>query len=103
MKFGFIGGGILLILTLVFSYIAIQNNKIAKEITVKSFKLDREPVVAVSNSNADTNVTDSNTTEAEKESNNKVNVVVKVEAQESNRWKEFDSKFEDFNKKFDDF
>ena len=39
MKVGFIGGMILLILTLIFSVIAIKNNQIAREVTLRSFGL----------------------------------------------------------------
>ena len=41
MKVGIFGSAILLILTLIFSYIAIQNNKIAKAVVVKEFALDK--------------------------------------------------------------
>jgi len=41
MKVGIFGSVILLILTLIFSYIAIQNNKIAKAVVVKEFALDK--------------------------------------------------------------
>ena len=39
MKVGFIGGMILLILTLIFSVIAIKNNQIAREVTLRNFGL----------------------------------------------------------------
>ena len=41
MKVGIFGSAILLILTFIFSYIAIQNNKIAKAVVVKEFALDK--------------------------------------------------------------
>lgn len=43
MKVGFIGGGILLILTLVFSVIAIQNNKLARTIVISEFNNSKQP------------------------------------------------------------
>jgi len=41
MRVGLFGSAILLILTLIFSYIAIQNNKLAREVTIKEFGLDK--------------------------------------------------------------
>ena len=41
MRVGLFGSMILLILTIIFSYIAIQNNKIAKAVVVKEFALDK--------------------------------------------------------------
>jgi len=86
-------------LTLVFSYIAIQNNKIAREITINAFELkphkeavaQKEEVVVkedVNNSKIET--------EAKKE------VIWKVVEIES-KWDKFDKKFVDFDKKFENF
>ncbi len=41
MRVGLFGSAILLILTLIFSYIAIQNNKLARQIAIKEFALDK--------------------------------------------------------------
>jgi hypothetical protein len=40
MRVGFFGGIILLMLTIVFSVIAVENNKIAKTIVIKEFGLE---------------------------------------------------------------
>ena len=85
MKVGFFGGMILLGLTIVFSMIAIQNNKLAREITVKSFGLDKVK------HKRDTNETN--------QSKQKQKVIIKVKMQKSN----FDKEFEEFDKKFDNF
>ena len=82
MKVGFFGGMILLGLTIVFSMIAIQNNKLVREITVKSFGLDK------AKHKRDTN-----------QSKQKQKVIIKVKMQKSN----FDKEFEEFDKKFDNF
>lgn len=99
MKFGFFGGGILLMLTLIFSYIAIQNNKIAREITMKSFNLDTNksaaPVTAPAQQNneapavapeADTNIS-----------------TPPAQEPKDDKWQKFDEKFKDFDKKFEKF
>jgi len=70
MKVGIFGSAILLILTLIFSYIAIQNNKIARAIVVKEFELDKN---------------ESNKTQKDN-----------FEKQFSNKLKEFDKKFNSF-------
>ena len=85
MKVGFFGGMILLGLTIIFSMIAIQNNKLAREITVKSFGLDK------AKHKRDTNETN--------QSKQKQKVIIKVKMQKSN----FDKEFEEFDKKFDNF
>jgi len=54
MKVGFFGGLLLLGLTIVFSMIAIQNNKIAREITIRNFDLDKSKEQIVNDTN-DTN------------------------------------------------
>jgi len=41
MRVGLFGSMILLILTIIFSYIAVQNNKIARAVVVKEFELDK--------------------------------------------------------------
>lgn len=83
MKVGFFGGMILLGLTIVFSMIAIQNNKLAREITVKSFGLNKVK------HKKDTNETNQS----------KQKVIIKVKVQKS----DFDKEFEEFDKKFDNF
>jgi len=85
MKVGFLGGLVLLILTIIFSYIAIQNNKIAKEITIKSFELNT-PLKSIS----DNNISDKNISE-------------KPIIKKSSKWDNFDKKFDNFDKKFEDF
>lgn len=85
MKVGFFGGMILLGLTIVFSMIAIQNNKLAREITVKSFGLNKVK------HKRDTNETN--------QSKQKQKVIIKVKVQKS----DFDKEFEEFDKKFDNF
>ncbi len=82
MKVGFFGGMILLGLTIVFSMIAIQNNKLARKITVKSFGLDKVKHKRETN-----------------QSKQKQKVIIKVKVQKSN----FDKEFEEFDKKFDNF
>ncbi len=44
MKVGIFGSAILLILTLIFSYIAIQNNKLARQVAIKEFNLDKNEI-----------------------------------------------------------
>lgn len=103
MKFGFFGGGILLMLTLIFSYIAIQNNKIAREITMKSFNLDsnksaapatvpaqQKDEVPATVPKADTNIS---TPPAQAEHSEP----------KDDKWQKFDDKFKDFDKKFEKF
>ena len=96
MKFGFFGGAILLMLTLVFSYIAIQNNKIAKEITLKSFGLDKPKAQAPQQQPA---VNDNNETKRE----NTPKVETKEVEAKDDKWQKFDEKFKDFDKKFENF
>jgi len=83
MKVGFFGGIILLGLTIIFSMIAIQNNKLAREITIKNFGLDK------AKHKRDINETN--------QSKQKQKIIIKV--QKSN----FDKEFEEFDKKFDNF
>ena len=70
MRVGLFGSMILLILTIIFSYIAIQNNKLARQVAIKEFNLDEN----------ETNKT------------NKDN----FEKQFSNKLEEFDKKFSSF-------
>ncbi len=70
MRVGLFGSMILLILTIIFSYIAIQNNKLARQVAIKEFNLDEN----------ETNKT------------NKDN----FEKQFSNKLEEFDKKFNSF-------
>ena len=84
MRVGLFGSAILLILTLIFSYIAIQNNKLAREVAIKEFGLDKNnssSISSVSKENNQTkNITQTNT----------------FEKQFSNKLKEFDKKFNSF-------
>jgi len=75
MKVGFFGGLLLLGLTIIFSMIAIQNNKIAREITIRNFGLDKSKG-QIANDTNDTNRT---------------------------KKSDFDRKFEEFDKKFENF
>lgn len=79
MKVGFFGGLLLLGLTIVFSMIAIQNNKIAREITIRNFDLDKSKEQIVN----DTNDTNRSKTQIQKS--------------------DFDRKFEEFDKKLLNF
>lgn len=103
MKFGFFGGAILLILTLIFSYLAIQNNKMSREITMNAFDLKPQQLAIEEPKNSykegDKNETNSTVDEPLVEAKlRKVEVETK-----SNRWDKFDEKFKDFDKKFEDF
>ena len=81
MRVGLFGSAILLILTLIFSYIAIQNNKLAREVTIKQFELDKNISFSSKKENNQTqNITQTNT----------------FEKQFSNKLKEFDKKFNSF-------
>ena len=84
MRVGLFGSAILLILTLIFSYIAIQNNKLARQVAIKEFGLDKNnssSISSVSKENNQTqNITQTNT----------------FEKQFSNKLKEFDKKFNSF-------
>ena len=79
MKVGFFGGLLLLGLTIVFSMIAIENNKIAREITIRNFGLDKSKEQIVN----DTNDTNRSKTQIQKS--------------------DFDRKFEEFDKKLLNF
>lgn len=110
MKVGFLGGMILLVLTLVFSYVALQNNKLAREITIQSFGVNPQPAkqieidVNVSNSVKDVNTTSdiSNNSSSVETIDNTQKQASKVE-EVNDKWKKFDEKFEDFDKKFENF
>ena len=99
MKFGMLGGAILLILTLIFSYIAIQNNKLAREITINSFGMqqkvqpiqNKQEIQPTTGDNNDTNIT-------------KPSIVIETKAaQTKSKWDKFDEKFKDFDEKFKSF
>jgi len=106
MKFGIIGGLILLILTIVFSTIAIDNNKIAKEIVTTNFKLNKAekevdakkatmPKIHEQKEELKTIMPEeTNSTTSDKEI---------IKNQEKSKWQEFDKKFENFDEKFKDF
>jgi len=80
MRVGLFGSIILLVLTLIFSFIAIQNNKLARQVAIKEFGLDKN----ISQKKADNNQT----------KNNQV---------EDNFNKQFSKKFKEFDKKFNSF
>ena len=96
MKVGFLGGVILLILTLIFSYIAIQNNKLAREITINSFGMQpaeqKQEIKLIQGENNDTNASDLNGS-----------IVETKAAQTNSKWDKFDEKFKNFDEKFKDF
>jgi len=79
MRVGLFGSGILLILTLIFSYIAIQNNKLARQVTIKEFKLDKNSSFSKENNQT-----------------KKIIQTDNFEKQFSNKLKEFDKKFNSF-------
>jgi len=84
MRVGLFGSAILLILTLIFSYIAIQNNKLAREVAIKQFELDKNTSSSIlKESNQTKNI--KNITETDN-----------FEKQFSNKLKEFDKKFNSF-------
>jgi len=82
MRVGLFGSAILLVLTLIFSYIAIQNNKLSREVAIKQFGLDKN-----------------NSSSISKENNQTKNIAQQTdtfEKQFSNELKEFDKKFNSF-------
>ena len=83
MRVGLFGGAILLILTLIFSYIAIQNNKLARQVAIKEFGLDKNNSSSMSKKNNQTN---------------SKNIV-----QTDNFDKQFSKKLQKFDKKFNSF
>ena len=98
MKVGFLGGGILLMLTLVFSYIAIQNNKLAREITINAF--DVKPNKEAVPPKGEIVKNDVNNSKIEAEAKKEVvKQVVEIES----KWDKFDEKFKSFDEKFKDF
>jgi len=104
MKFGFFGGAILLILTLIFSYIAIQNNKMAREITVNAFELKQpQQQVAAQNTNQKgENTSKSQDANATVDKNN--TAIAQPQTPETEgKWDKFNEKFKDFDKKFENF
>ncbi|SFP02242.1 hypothetical protein [Hydrogenimonas thermophila] len=72
MKVGFFGGLLLLGLTIIFAMIALQNNKIAREIAIKNFGLDKQAI----------DLNDTNRT--------------KQQSDFDRKFEEFDKKFENF-------
>jgi hypothetical protein len=80
MRLGWFGSGILLILTLIFSYIAIQNNKLARQVVIKQFGLDK-------------NIS----------KHNEKNETKDIQTNEDSFDKEFSKKLKDFDKKFNSF
>jgi len=84
MKFGFFGGLILLVLTIVFSIIAIKNNQIARKITTQEFGLEETKSVDINLSHIKKRFT------AKKDDFDK-------------KMYEFDKKFDGFNEEFGKF
>ncbi len=83
MKVGFFGGIILLALTILFSAIALQNNKIAREVAIKSFNLKRVKI-------KDKNLT--------AKDGNRTKTVIVIHKEDS-----FEKEFKNFDKQFDNF
>ena len=84
MRVGLFGGAILLILTLIFSYIAIQNNKLARQVAIKEFGLDKNNSLASKKENNQTN------------SKNAVQNADNFNKQFSKKLQEFDKEFNSF-------
>jgi len=82
MRVGLFGGAILLILTLIFSYIAIQNNKLARQVAIKEFGLDKNASSSIS-----------------KENNQTKNTTQQIDSFD----KQFSKKLQEFDKKFNSF
>ena len=83
MRVGLFGSAILLMLTIIFSYIAIQNNKLARQVAIKQFGLDKNNSSFISKENNQTqNITQTETDNFDK--------------QFSDKLKEFDKKFNSF-------
>lgn len=101
MKFGFFGGAILLVLTLIFSYIAIQNNKISREITINAFDLKQLPVAVASDElKKEEKKSDQESIEKPLEATSQLQ---KVDVKTESKWDKFNEKFKDFDKKFENF
>ena len=81
MRVGIFSGIVLLILTLIFSYIAIQNNKLARQVAIKEFELDKN-----------------NSSSISRENNQTQNII-----QTDNFDKKFSDKLKEFDKKFNSF
>jgi len=94
MKVGFFGGLLLLGLTIIFSMIAIQNNKIAREVAVKSFELNQ------AKESKDKNTTLKDLAIKENKVANKTNPSIK---QDKGFMDDFDKKFSNFDKQFNNF
>ena len=56
MRVGLFGSIILLVLTLIFSFIAIQNNKLARQVAIKEFGLDKNNSLASKKENNQTSL-----------------------------------------------
>ena len=82
MRVGLFGSIILLVLTLIFSFIAIQNNKLARQVAIKKFGLDK------------------NISQKQKKADNNQ---IKNNQVEDNFNKQFSNKFKEFDKKFNSF
>ena len=79
---------------LVFSFIAIQNNKLARQITIDSFGIEKN----VENKKKDHLAPDINNSKT-------INVVDKNKTKNKvvNKWNNFDDKFKNFDDKFKNF
>jgi len=103
MKVGIFGGIILLILTVVFSFMAIQNNKIARQITVNSFNLNKQNLTHTkSPAKKDINTSKISKKVEDRNSSREVKKPA-VTVSKKNNWQNFDEKFKDFDDKFKDF
>jgi len=102
MKVGFFGGLLLLGLTIIFSMIAIQNNKIAREVAVKSFNLDqaKESKQEVAKESKDENATLKDLVTKKDKVANKANP---SKQEDKGFMDDFDKKFSNFDKQFNNF
>jgi len=102
MKVGIFGGIILLILTIVFSFMAIQNNKIARQITVNSFNLNKQKLTEKKSPAEDINTSKISKKFEDRNSSNEAKKPVTAVSKQNN-WQNFDEKFKGFDEKFKDF
>ena len=103
MKVGIFGGIILLILTLVFSFMAIQNNKIARQITINSFNLNKQTLAQTElPAEEDMNASVSKKFE-DRNSSKELKKPTVTAVPKQNNWQNFDEKFKGFDNKFKNF
>ncbi|QOG13037.1 hypothetical protein [Arcobacter sp. FWKO B] len=95
MKFGFFGGAILLILTLVFAKLAMDTDRMTKEIVADAFQLEEKQIQKEAKTNQNV--------EQPVQAHQNVEVVQQVQVQKDDKWSDFDSKFDKFEEKFKNF